>query len=516
MGRPPARTHWVRGLLLLACVCSTFAVNCKDNSNSCSACLDTKKFAGHVCSYCVHMDPETGEADEAPVCTSHPISRCPPGEGWAHVKYNDAQATAGTCSAFLGAKYSQSMGLSKALLASKDARSGSAGGLNKRMSYETGFKFGGTKLATEKTGTVVRVGLDFKLMHLDKATRAKWVGKLYLKTYLPKAKKLPARKKLSQSAFLGKCYAACKEFGSVIPAKQSTVDALNAAVGVKFLGPDGLIDLLSETGCPALANGGVKYLDVNERKAYEYKVDETQGGNAGLIVKSSDGGPNGKAGTKLDTCGMKTHERGDGWAIFAISPDGKIYSNTHAVGIFHHSSFLSGGKVKAAGEWLVRDGKVIAITDKTGHYKVGAAHLAAFVKQLTEADAEGIASAVAAHLIDPKPPVVYYQLPVARLMKIRRTESMTSLYKARAAWRKTYDEAVSDGDSPPHRVAMFSEALTKTSNNLADTWNREVTTMGDRIEKKDLNALGRRLSRCGGGDLERDVEPLALQPRRLD
>ena len=41
------------------------------------------------------MDPETGEADEAPVCTSHPISRCPPGEGWAHVKYNNAQAAAG-------------------------------------------------------------------------------------------------------------------------------------------------------------------------------------------------------------------------------------------------------------------------------------------------------------------------------------------------------------------------------------------------------------------------------------
>ena len=157
---------------------------------------------------------------------------------------------------------------------------------------------------------------------------------------------------------------------------------------------------------------------------------------------------------------------------------------------------------------------MIAITDKTGHYKVGAAHLAAFVKQLTEADAEGIASAVAAHLVEPNPPV-YYKLPVARLMKIRRSESMTSLYKARAAWRKTYDEAVSDGDSPPRRVAMFSEALTKTSKNIADTWNREVTTMGDRIEKKDLNALGRRLSRCGG-DLERDVEPLALQPRRLD
>jgi hypothetical protein len=382
------------------------------------------------------------------------------------------------------------------------------------MSYETGFKFGGTKLATEKTGTVVRVGLDFKLMHLDKATRAKWVDKLYLTKYMDAAKKLSARKKLSQSAFLGKSYAACKRM--MEDGRAITVDAMNAAVGVKFLEADGLIDLLSETGCKTLANGGVAYLDVNERKAYEYHVDETQGGNAGLIVKSSDGGPNGAAGTKLDTCGMKTHERGDGWAIFAISPDGKIYSASHAVGIFHHSSFLSGGKVKAAGEWLVRDGKVIAITDKTGHYKVGAAHLAAFVKQLMEADAEGIASAVAAHLIDPKPPVVYYQLPVARLMKIRRSESMTSLYKARAAWRKTYDEAVSDGDSPPRRVAMFSEALTKTSKNLADTWDREVTTKGDRIEKKDLNALGRRLSRCGGGDLERDVEPLALQPRRLD
>ncbi len=37
---------------------------------------------------------------------------------------------------------------------------------------------------------------------------------------------------------------------------------------------------------------------------------------------------------------------------------------------FHHSSFLAGAPVKAAGEWLVVDGQVMAITDKTGHYKV--------------------------------------------------------------------------------------------------------------------------------------------------
>lgn len=40
----------------------------------------------------------------------------------------------------------------------------------------------------------------------------------------------------------------------------------------------------------------------------------------------------------------------------------------HAVSEFHHSTFLAGGRVLAAGEWVVMAGKVLLISHKTGHH----------------------------------------------------------------------------------------------------------------------------------------------------
>jgi hypothetical protein len=67
-----------------------------------------------------------------------------------------------------------------------------------------------------------------------------------------------------------------------------------------------------------------------------------------------------------------TAHSGAGWAIFACSPSGGLYARPHEIGFFHHSSFLAGKPVAAAGEVLVDEaGKVKIITAKTGHYRVG-------------------------------------------------------------------------------------------------------------------------------------------------
>jgi hypothetical protein len=57
-------------------------------------------------------------------------------------------------------------------------------------------------------------------------------------------------------------------------------------------------------------------------------------------------------------------------SIFVISSDDKLYiSHLQEKNIFHHSSFVEGAEVKAAGEIIVIDG-VIAIFDyNSGHYK---------------------------------------------------------------------------------------------------------------------------------------------------
>lgn len=60
---------------------------------------------------------------------------------------------------------------------------------------------------------------------------------------------------------------------------------------------------------------------------------------------------------------------GPGFAIWVCSPQGTFYSNVQTEDVFHHSSFLAGGRVLAAGEWVVADGKVKLINHKSGHYR---------------------------------------------------------------------------------------------------------------------------------------------------
>ena len=99
--------------------------------------------------------------------------------------------------------------------------------------------------------------------------------------------------------------------------------------------------------CLNLGAGGVKYLDKRGRRAYEVAVDSD-----GRLI-----GPNGRP---LSTCDMWTQMRKGGWGIFVVDNFNRMYTGSHRVGRFHHSSFLSGAPVKAAGEWLVKDGKVFS------------------------------------------------------------------------------------------------------------------------------------------------------------
>ncbi|HEY1653206.1 MAG TPA: hypothetical protein VGG09_15075 [Acidimicrobiales bacterium] len=89
-----------------------------------------------------------------------------------------------------------------------------------------------------------------------------------------------------------------------------------------------------------------------------------------------------KEGKVFDTEDHSTVVSGKGWAIFVVSPAGVCYSESHVEGEFHHSSFLSGGAVQAAGEWKVEDGKLAKINSKSGHYRPIPEHLLWAVRQL--------------------------------------------------------------------------------------------------------------------------------------
>jgi len=86
--------------------------------------------------------------------------------------------------------------------------------------------------------------------------------------------------------------------------------------------------------------------------------------------------------SKFSTRGMSTAHSGEHFAIWVCSPRGIFYSDSHIVNKFHHSSFLSGGRVLAAGEWVVSRGIILLITHKTGHYAASPFNLYNALKQL--------------------------------------------------------------------------------------------------------------------------------------
>jgi hypothetical protein len=95
------------------------------------------------------------------------------------------------------------------------------------------------------------------------------------------------------------------------------------------------------------------------RECYRIQLD------AAGIATGSDGAP-------ISTRGMETAHSGAGWAVFVVDPNGALYARAHEVGYFHHSTFLAGRPVAAAGELLIDDtGRIRIITAKTGHYRAG-------------------------------------------------------------------------------------------------------------------------------------------------
>jgi hypothetical protein len=73
----------------------------------------------------------------------------------------------------------------------------------------------------------------------------------------------------------------------------------------------------------------------------------------------------------FDTAGMTTHVSGNGWAIYVLSAEGHFHASGHAVGYRHHSSLLAGENVAGAGELKVEKGRLVRISNKSGHYHPG-------------------------------------------------------------------------------------------------------------------------------------------------
>ncbi len=161
-------------------------------------------------------------------------------------------------------------------------------------------------------------------------------------------------------------YILSKSFGRWLAAQPTKVDGAGKTIPKPFFEwlalQSSILD--SEFGPGASA---MRVQGYNDQVAWDKSVHFDHG----IVRDAGDG--------VFSTQTRRTEFAGAGWAIWVCSgkipsPNGRfesfIFSNTHIAGDFHHSTFLGGAPVMAAGEWIVdAAGKVCVITAKSGHYK---------------------------------------------------------------------------------------------------------------------------------------------------
>ncbi|HET6811847.1 MAG TPA: hypothetical protein VFH50_12630 [Acidimicrobiales bacterium] len=114
-------------------------------------------------------------------------------------------------------------------------------------------------------------------------------------------------------------------------------------------------------------------------KNVQYGLSESERSRFMVLAKE---GQLYRDGAPMDTAANETVASGSGWAIFVLSTAGVFYAESHKQGEFHHSTFLAGGAVRAAGELQVGGGRLVKITGKSGHYRPTSEHLRYAVGQL--------------------------------------------------------------------------------------------------------------------------------------
>ncbi len=106
---------------------------------------------------------------------------------------------------------------------------------------------------------------------------------------------------------------------------------------------------------------GVQYLNAVQRAQYAMEV-------AGGVALDVNNQP-------FDTAGYHS-QSGTGWGIYTVGFQRNFFVGEHSINNFHHSSFFAGAPVLAAGEIMINNGRIVGLTNNTGHYKAGANELA--------------------------------------------------------------------------------------------------------------------------------------------
>lgn len=82
---------------------------------------------------------------------------------------------------------------------------------------------------------------------------------------------------------------------------------------------------------------------------------------------------------------------------FVWMKDGMMVSHTHQSGQFHHSTFSGGKKVRCAGTWVAKNGKLTRMDNNSGHYQPTDAHFCTLLSLIEKAGGTSKETRVGTH-----------------------------------------------------------------------------------------------------------------------
>lgn len=130
--------------------------------------------------------------------------------------------------------------------------------------------------------------------------------------------------------------------------------------------------------------------------------------------------------------------------MFVMAPDLTLYMSEKKPAKFHHSSFLSGGAVFAAGYVKVEKGKLMEITPHSGHYRPSEEHFARCLNQLKDLGID------MSEVIVANPNSKFKEKNMTKLLENRAGQKKPSV-KVSVAGKKDADEGQKGDDTPDLR-----------------------------------------------------------------
>jgi hypothetical protein len=141
----------------------------------------------------------------------------------------------------------------------------------------------------------------------------------------------------------------------------------------------GVADPRIPEGAYTESDGPVNYIRADKELSDKTRLVNAQNGSLWSFRIAQDGEVDVSLFDTQHVKGMmKTAQK----EAYVWSRDGFIFTGEHIGGQFHHSSLVSGKKVKCAGMINVLGGKVKSVDNDSGHYKPESRHLRTFVEFL--------------------------------------------------------------------------------------------------------------------------------------